>query len=422
MKAKDVKRPTNGDVGLSILKINKSEVQQQATDVSPSAAPTESPPTAAPTQSGGHHGVDEGSEPDLPSYTPRSVDDVDFDEEAFQSALDGSASIGAKGEEACGTVIGHESDGVYLDIGGKAPGWMPKQECGFGVITDVVEKFPQGKQLKVLVTGEQNAEGMVTVSCRALMVRDSWATVTRLAQEAAVVQTVISGFNRGGCTCHVEGLRGFIPRSQLVDGENHSALVGKTIGVTFLEVNPGTSKLVLSEKRASRAQCFAKLQVGDLVTGRVSGLKRFGCFVELGAVSGLLHQHCISASHIRDLREVFTVGETISALVTDVDAARGRIALNTALLENLPGEVLVAKADVMSHAEQRAEWARTILFESRKQEQETPAPVSEPRSAVANSDPSSGLPSHDPGSHQPAPMLAPPTRPGAPLPGDDSSA
>ena len=430
MKAKDVGHSTKRDVSLSILKINKSEARQRTTDGSP---PTESPPAplagpdeeALPAQPGGRRdGAHQGDGTDLASYTPRSVDDVDFDEEAFQSALDGSASVGAKGEEVSGTVIGHESDGVYVDIGGKAPGWMPKQECGFGVVTDMEEQFPQGKRLRVLVTGEQNAEGMVTVSCRALMVRDSWTTVTRLAQEAAVVQTVISGFNRGGCTCHVEGLQGFIPRSQLVDGENHSALVGKTIGVTFLDVNPKTSKLVLSEKRASRARRFAELQVGDLVTGRISGLKRFGCFVDLGPISGLLHQRCISASHVRDVREVFTVGDTVSALVTDVDAARGRIALNTALLENLPGEMLVAKADVMSQAERRAERARALLFQAGKQQEESqaPDPVSETRIPVANSDRDPVLSSHDPGSDQPAAVLVPPTRPGTPLPGDDSSA
>ncbi|MXW40010.1 MAG: 30S ribosomal protein S1 [Synechococcus sp. SB0668_bin_15] len=373
MKAKDVKRPTDRDVGLSILKINKSEARQQAKDGSPptGSPPTEGPPTPPVNLDAPPDPVLE-SAAGLPSYTPRNVDDVDFDEEAFQSALAGSASGGAKGEEVCGTVISHESDGVYVDIGGKAPGWLPKREFGFGVVTDMAAQFPQGKQLKVLVTGEQNAEGMVTVSCRALMVRDSWTTVTRLAQEAAVVQAVISGFNRGGCTCTVEGLRGFIPRSQLVDGDNHSALVGKTLGVIVLEANPKTSKLVLSEKQASRAQRFAQLNVGDLVTGQISGLKRFGCFVDLGPISGLLHQRCISAGHIRDLREVFTMGETISALVTDVDAARGRIALNTALLEKLPGELLVAKAEVIGQAEQRAERARAALLQEQQQEQQAP--------------------------------------------------
>lgn len=418
MKAKDVKPPMDNDVRLSILRINKPEDRQRVTDDAPSTE--SSPPPADPAP------PPEPAAPEsLPSFTPRSVDDVDFDEAAFQSALEGSAGIGAKGEEVHGTVIGLESDGVYVDIGGKAPGWLPRQECGLGAVTDLAERFPPGKQLKVLVTGEQNAEGMVTVSCRAVMVRESWATVTRLAQEAAVVQTLITGFNRGGCTCQVEGLRGFIPRSQLVDGDNHSALVGKTVGVTVLEVNPRDAKLVLSEKQASRARRFAELKVGDLVTGRISGLRRFGCFVDLGPISGLLHQRSISAGHVGELREAFTVGETVSALVTDVDAARGRIALNTALLENLPGEMLMAKADVMGQAEQRAERARAVLFQERQRDREPPAldPVSPTSAPVANSgqDPAFSPPAPSP--RLPAPtVLVPPTRPGAPLPGDDSSA
>ena len=418
MKAKDVKPPMDNDVRLSILRINKPEDRQRVTDDAPSTEGSPPPADPAPPP--------EPAAPEsLPSFTPRSVDDVDFDEAAFQSALEGSAGIGAKGEEVHGTVIGLESDGVYVDIGGKAPGWLPRQECGLGAVTDLAERFPPGKQLKVLVTGEQNAEGMVTVSCRAVMVRESWATVTRLAQEAAVVQTLITGFNRGGCTCQVEGLRGFIPRSQLVDGDNHSALVGKTVGVTVLEVNPRDAKLVLSEKQASRARCFAELKVGDLVTGRISGLRRFGCFVDLGPISGLLHQRSISAGHVGELREAFTVGETVSALVTDVDAARGRIALNTALLENLPGEMLMAKADVMGQAEQRAERARAVLFQERQRDREPPAldPVSLTSAPVANSgqDPAFSPPAPSP--RPPAPtVLVPPTRPGAPLPGDDSSA
>ena len=450
MKAKDVKRPKDKSGGLSILRINKAEAQQPTGSGSPPTesppppladpAPAGRPPATATAPTGGHHGgaPHQEEEADLPSYTPRSVDDVDFDEEAFQAALEGSASMGAKGEEVCGTVIGHESDGVYVDIGGKAPGWMPRQECGFGVVTDVAERFPLGQPLKVLVTGEQNAEGMVTVSCRALMARDRWATLTRLAQEAAVVQTVITGFNRGGCTCQVEGLRGFIPRSQLVDGDNPGDLVGKTVGVTFLEVNPRTSKLVLSEKQASRAQHFAELKVGDLVTGRISGVKPFGCFVDLGPVSGLLHQRSISGSYVRDLREVFDLGDTVSALVTDVDAARGRIALNTALLENMAGEMLVAKAEVMGQAQQRAERARSLLFQEQPQEQdqprgqeqgqEAPAPISGNRPPLAAAPPrKTAAPSPHPDSSPapdlppPAPVLVSPRRPGAPLPGDDSS-
>ena len=114
-----------------------------------------------------------------------------------------------------GTVIGMESDGVYVDIGGKAPGFMPKSECGLGVITNLKERFPKGLEIEVLVTREQNADGMVTISCRALALRQSWDKVKQLEKEGRVAQVKVTGFNRGGVTCDLEGLRGFIPRSQL---------------------------------------------------------------------------------------------------------------------------------------------------------------------------------------------------------------
>lgn len=300
-------------------------------------------------------------EPQAVSSSRRQVDDFDFDEEAFLAALDENEPIGATGDVVTGTVIAHESDGIYVDIGGKAPGFMPKAECGLGVITDLKTRFPKGIEVQVLVTREQNADGMVTISCRALALRQAWEKVRQLEKDGKVVQVKLTGFNRGGCTCDLEGLRGFIPRSQLEDGENHEALVGKTIGVAFLEVNLETRKLVLSEKKASTSAKFANLEVGQLVSGQVVSLKPYGFFVDLGGVSGLLHQSSITGGALRDLREAFETGETIQALIMELDPGRGRIGLNTALLENQPGELLVDKAKVMKEAEDRANRARNMI-------------------------------------------------------------
>ena len=296
----------------------------------------------------------------------RSVDDFDFDEEAFLAALDDHEPHGTTGEVVRGTVIGLESDGIYVDIGGKAPGFMPKKEAGLGVITNLKERFPKGMQVEVLVTREQNADGMVTVSARALALRQSWEKVRLLEKEGKVLQVKVNGFNRGGVTADVEGLRGFIPRSQLQEGENHEALVGKTLGVAFLEVNPETRKLVLSEKKAATAAIFQNLEVGQLVEGQVVSIKPYGLFVDLGGISGLLHQSAITGGQLRDLREVFGQGDRVKALITELDPGRGRIALNTALLEGQPGELLIAKDTVMAEAADRANRARSVL---RQQEQ-----------------------------------------------------
>ena len=297
----------------------------------------------------------------------RTVDDFDFDEEAFLAALDENAPVGTTGEVVQGVVIGLESDGVYVDIGGKAPGFMPKSECGLGVITNLKERFPKGLPLEVLVTREQNADGMVTISARALALRQSWEKVRQMEKDGKVAQVKVNGFNRGGVTCDLEGLRGFIPRSQLNEGDNHEALVGKTLGVAFLEVNPETRKLVLSEKRAASAARFATLEVGQLVEGQVVSIKPYGYFVDLGGVSGLLHHSCVTGGALRDLREIFQQGEHLRALITAIDPSRGRIALNTALLEGPAGELLIAKDTVMAEAADRAHRARSLL---RQQEQD----------------------------------------------------
>jgi small subunit ribosomal protein S1 len=294
------------------------------------------------------------------------VDDFDFDADAFLAALDEQEFVGTTGEVATGTVIGIESDGVYVDIGGKAPGFMPKKECGLGVITNLKERFPKGTPVEVLVTREQNADGMVTVSARALALRHSWEKVRALEKEGKVVQVKVNGFNRGGVTCDLEGLRGFIPRSQLQEGDNHEALVGKTLGVAFLEVNPDTRKLVLSEKKAATAALFQNLEVGQLVEGQVAAIKPYGLFIDLGGISGLLHQSAITGGQLRDLREVFGQGDRVKALITEIDPGRSRIALNTALLEGPPGELLIDRDKVMAEAVDRANRARSVL---RQQEQ-----------------------------------------------------
>ena len=305
-------------------------------------------------------------QPERAAVPARTVDDFDFDADAFLAALDEQEFVGTTGEVATGTVVGIESDGVYVDIGGKAPGFMPKKECGLGVITNLKERFPRGTAVEVLVTREQNADGMVTVSARALALRQSWEKVRALEKEGKVVQVKVNGFNRGGVTCDLEGLRGFIPRSQLQDGENHEVLVGKTLGVAFLEVNADTRKLVLSEKKAATAALFQNLEVGQLVEGQVAAVKPYGLFIDLGGISGLLHQSAITGGQLRDLREVFGQGDRVKALITELDPGRGRIALNTALLEGPPGELLIDRDKVMAEAVDRANRARSVL---RQQEQ-----------------------------------------------------
>jgi len=297
----------------------------------------------------------------------RTVDEFDFDESAFLEALNANEPTGATGETISGKVIAIESVGLYVDIGGKAPGYMPKKESGLGVITNFKEKFSIGLEIEVLVIKEQNADGMVTVSARALILRQSWEKVSSSAKNGDLIDVLINGFNRGGLTCDVDGLRGFIPRSQLEDGQDHQSFVGKTLIAAFLEVNPDTRKLVLSEKKASLVSKLTTLELGQLIEGEVLAVKPYGFFIDLGGASGLLHQSSLTNGSIRSLREVFREGEMIKALISEIDLEKGRIGLNTALLENSAGELIIDKQKVMQEATERALKTRA-LFDKKEQD------------------------------------------------------
>ena len=302
---------------------------------------------------------------DIENFTyERTVDDFDFDEDEFLNALNENEPIGLEGEIIKGKVIALESDGLYVDIGGKAPGYLPKKESGIGVILNFKEKFPIGLEIEVLVIKEQNADGMVTVSSRALILRKSWENVRKISKEGKIIEVLINGFNRGGLTCDVEGLRGFIPRSQLENGSEYQSLLKKIIKVAFIEVNPETRKLVLSEKKATLITKFKDLNLGQLIEGKVLAVKPYGFFVDLGGFSGLLHQSSITNGSMRNLREVFREGEIVKALVNEIDLEKGRIGLDTALLENSPGELLIDKDKVFNGAHERAIKAQS-LFENK---------------------------------------------------------
>ena len=296
----------------------------------------------------------------------RTVDEFDFDESAFLEALNANEPIGATGETIAGKVIAIESDGLYVDIGGKAPGFMPKKECGLGVITNFKEKFSIGHEMEVLVIKEQNADGMVTVSARALILRKSWEKVSSFAKNGELITVLINGFNRGGLTCDVDGLRGFIPRSQLEDGQDHQTCVGKSLKVAFLEVNPESRKLVLSEKKAKLVSKLGSLKLGQLIEGKVLAVKPYGFFIDLGGVSGLLHQSSITNGSIRTLREIFREGETVKALISEIDLEKGRIGLNTALLENSAGEIIIDKEKIMREAIERALKTKALFDKKNK--------------------------------------------------------
>jgi predicted RNA-binding protein with RPS1 domain len=209
----------------------------------------------------------------------------------------------------------------------------------------------------------RDLEEPVAISHRQILLERVWVNLAEQFERNATLEVRVTGSNRGGVTVNVQSLRGFIPRSQLNDAENMEGLKGRKLQAKLIEVNPETRKIILSERKAVQSVHLAQLEVGQLITGPVTGLKPFGAFVNMGGTTGLLHVSQISEKSIADVTTLFKVGQVVQALIVDIDQGRGRISLSTKALENFPGEVLENFAAVMDSAAERAERARNELNE-----------------------------------------------------------
>lgn len=278
-----------------------------------------------------------------------------FSMDDFAKALEKHDYQFQKGQVVRGKVFQYEPDGAYVDIGGKSSAFIPRDEAALKPVTDFTAVLPLHEQLEFLIIREQDAEGQVTLSRKQLEIQHIWVQLVQLQENNQSVQVLVTGVNKGGVTIDVQGLRGFIPRSHLVDRDNLDALKGQTLTANFLQIDRNENKLVLSNRAATRSASFSLLEIGQLVSGKITGIKPFGVFVDLEGASGLLHIKQVSQKFIDSLEKVFKVGQPIKAVILDLDEGKGRISLSTRVLENYPGEMLenldevMATADVRSH-------------------------------------------------------------------------
>jgi len=286
-----------------------------------------------------------------------------FSMDDFAKALEGHDYNFQKGQVVKGKVFQVDPDGAYVDIGGKSSAFIPRDEASLKAVIDVSEVLPLGEELEFLIIREQDAEGQVTLSRRQLEIQHIWEKLVQMQENSQTVSVRVTGVNKGGVTINVQGLRGFIPRSHLIERDDLEGLIGQTLTVGFLEVNRSTKKLILSQRLATRSASFNLLEIGQLVEGKVTGIKPFGVFIDIDGMSALLHIKQISQKFIENLEQVFQSGQSLKAVIIDLDEGKGRIALSTRILENFPGEMLENMDEVMGSAEARAERARNKLSE-----------------------------------------------------------
>jgi len=305
-----------------------------------------------------------------------------FSTEDFAKALIKHDYDFKRGQTVRGTIHTHERDGAYVDVGGKSLAFVPLDEAALVPIRDISSILPLDAEIDFLIIREQNEEGQVTLSRRQLELRLAWERLLEIQANNVTVQVRVTGFNKGGVTVDVESLRGFIPRSHLTHRDEMESLVGSTITATFLEVNPKESKLILSQRQASHSAALSQLQTGQLVFGKVTGVRPFGVFVDLEGVTGLLHIKQVSQKFIENLPGIFETGQELKAVIIEIDDVKKRISLSTRILESYPGEMLEKREEVMATADARLVKAQQKLFGTAPVEPRETAPAPTPEAEV----------------------------------------
>ena len=279
--------------------------------------------------------------------------DLSFSTDDFAKALEQHDYQFQRGQVVRGKAFSYESDGALVDIGGKSAAFLPNDEASLRRFNHISDVVPLGEEREFLIIREQDTEGQVTLSVRQIEIRQLWERFAEMQENGQTIQVRVSGVNKGGVTVDVQGVRGFIPRSHLVERDNLESLIGKSLTTSILEVNPATRKLVLSNRLAAQAANMSQIEVGQLVEGKISGIRPFGVFVDFGGMTGLLHINQVSKNYISSLNTLFEVGKPIKAVVIDVDEVKRRISLSTKVLENYPGEMLEKMPEVMAEAAER---------------------------------------------------------------------
>lgn len=239
----------------------------------------------------------------------------------------------ATGETVTGNVLSIRKHEILIDLGARGVGVVPRREVAFARNLNV------GDEVTASVIESEMGDGSILLSLRKAAKEKGWDEIQGRLDGAEVIEVTPFDANRGGLLAEYEGIRGFLPVSQL-SAEHYprvgssdkdeilqrlNSLVGQPMKVRILDANRKDNKLIFSEKEAVKdglAERFAELHVGDVVKGVVTGVVDFGAFVNVDGVEGLIHISEISWERVNNPSDYVKVGDTVEAKIIAIDKER----------------------------------------------------------------------------------------------------
>ena len=237
------------------------------------------------------------------------------------------------GEVVHGNVLSVKKHEILIDLGPLGVGLVPRREVGFS------KKYEIGDEVSASIVDTELDNGYSLLSLRKAAKDRGWDDVIARLEAGEIITITPYDANRGGLLVEYEGVRGFLPVSQL-SAEHYprvgssdkdeilqrlNALINKELRVRILDADRKANKLIFSEKEAVKeglAERFEKMAIGDAVKGVVTGVVDFGVFVNVEGIEGLIHISEISWERVSNPSDYVKVGQTVDAKIIAIDKER----------------------------------------------------------------------------------------------------
>lgn len=264
-----------------------------------------------------------------------SIDELLAAEEKAQQPKDAAASDKPAGPAVRrGRVVAVENKSVLVDLGGKSQAVIPLEQ-----FEDHVPKV--GETVEGMFDRYDRSEGLVYLSRRGAVAAAAWGSLA----EGQTVEGRVTGVNKGGLELDINGIRGFMPASQvdLYHTEDISIYINQKLRCQVTDMDRRAKNLVLSrrsllevEREQNREQMWGQLDVDQVRAGTVRSIMPYGAFVDLGGVDGLLHISDVAWGRVAKVEDVLAVGQSVQVKILKIDREARKLSLGLKQLQADP--------------------------------------------------------------------------------------
>ncbi len=262
---------------------------------------------------------------------------------AYMAEIEKSLKMPQRGEIVKGEIIQMSDREIYINLGCKKDGIIPKDEMVLPEGETIESQFKMGDVVEAKVIKTDDGDGNILLSRKKIELSAHWNEISAAYENKEVVVVKVIREVKGGVIAAYKELTGFIPMSQLNDRyvEKADEFIGKELEVKVTRVDRNRNKAVFShkaylneEKSKRLAEIWATLKVDSVVEGTVMRFTDYGAFVDVGGIDGLLHISEISWGKLRHPKEALEIGQKINVKILSMNEEKGKISLG--LKQNTP--------------------------------------------------------------------------------------